>query len=573
MKYFISYENPDSHYINIEYIIENNQEDIVYFQLPSWRPGRYELGNFAKNIQKWAAFDEKGNPLKCKKITKDCWEVETKRSKSIHIKYNYYAAQLDAGACWLDSKQLYINGIHCFLYEPARRGEECLVQLHLPPDYKIACGMKQVDKNILHAKDYDELVDSPLICSSSLKYNFYSVEHIKFNIWFQGECKPDWEGLIKDFKLFSEEQLKMFKEFPASDYHFLIQILPIPFHHGVEHTNSTVLAFGPAYSFQNNLYKEFLGLASHELFHAWNIKTIRPAEMMPYDYTKENYSRLGYVAEGITTYYGDLILYRCGLFSDEDYFKTINKNLQRHFDNFGRFNMSVADSSFDTWLDGYSEGIPNRKVSIYTEGCLCALMIDLLIRKYTNNQKSLDDVMRILYYEFAKKNKGYSEEDYKNIIEEVAQTSFEEFFKDYYYGTASYKEKLIEVLNYIGCEIIEKPSRCCYEDRFGFKTINQNGIIKVSAVIPAAIAYMAGLTKDDEVIAINGIKLQSNLNEWCNYFQDETITITVNSQNFLKEIQLERGSERYYTQYSINKKSEADEARKQAFENWSNKSF
>ena len=127
--------------------------------------------------------------------------------------------------------------------------------------------------------------------------------------------------------------------------------------------------------------------------------------MLPYDYAKENYSTLGYVCEGITTYYGDYILYRSGIFSDDDYLNCFNAQLKKHFDNFGRYNYSVAQSSFDTWLDGYSKGIPDRKVSIYTEGCLLAFITDVNIRKSTNNQKNLDDVMRTLYNDFAKKAK------------------------------------------------------------------------------------------------------------------------------------------------------------------------
>jgi predicted metalloprotease with PDZ domain len=171
---------------------------------------------------------------------------------------------------------------------------------------------------------------------------------------------------------------------------------------------------GPGNEFVNkDWYDEFLGISSHELFHTWNIKSIRPVEMMPYDYSKENYSRLGFVAEGVTTYYGDFLLYRSGVFSDADYFKTFNEQLQKHFDNFGRFNLSVADSSFDTWLDGYNPGVPNRKVSIYTEGCLIAFMTDICIRKQTSNAHSLDDVMRALFTEFGKKKIGYSENDYQ----------------------------------------------------------------------------------------------------------------------------------------------------------------
>src|SRR5437762_8327636 len=175
---------------------------------------------------------------------------------------------------------------------------------------------------------------------------------------------------------------------------------------------------------KEEFYVDFIGVVSHELFHVWNVKTIRPAEMTPYDYTKENYSRLGFVYEGVTTYYGDLFLVRSGVYSISQFFAELNVRIQKHFDNYGRFNLSVADSSFDTWLDGYTPGIPNRKTSIYDEGCLIALMTDLLIRRYTQNKKSLDDVMKTLYFDFAKLHHGYAEHDYTKVVENTGERSF-----------------------------------------------------------------------------------------------------------------------------------------------------
>ena len=136
---------------------------------------------------------------------------------------------------------------------------------------------------------------------------------------------------------------------------------------------------GPSYVVFDAVYPDLLGVSSHELYHTWNVKAIRPIELFPYDFTKENYSELGYLCEGVTTYMGDLFLFKSNVFSEEEYFNELNQQLQKHFDNPGRFNYSVAASSFDTWLDGYVPGVPNRKVSIYTEGCLIALVCDLMI--------------------------------------------------------------------------------------------------------------------------------------------------------------------------------------------------
>jgi predicted metalloprotease with PDZ domain len=180
---------------------------------------------------------------------------------------------------------------------------------------------------------------------------------------------------------------------PVDEYHFIFQIVPYKFYHGVEHKKSTVITIGPGYAINGgDVYEDVLGVSCHELFHLWNIKTIRPIEMLPYDYTKENYSRSGYVYEGFTTYYGDKILLSSDVFNEQQYFVTLQERLLKHFHNFGRFSLSVTDSSWETWLDGYLPGAPYRKTNIYDEGCLIAFMLDVLILKATGNTKSLRDV-------------------------------------------------------------------------------------------------------------------------------------------------------------------------------------
>ena len=198
-------------------------------------------------------------------------------------------------------------------------------------------------------------------------------------------------------------------------------MLAYPFRHGVEHADSTVIAMGKSNDdTDEEFHNDLLAISSHELFHLWNIKRIRPIEMWPYDYTKENYSTLGYVYEGITTYYGDLMLLRSGVWNWEQYLSSLNSDLQRHYNNSGRFNYSVAESSFDTWLDGYVPGIPARKTSIYIEGLLAALIADILIIKNSEGKYCLDNVMHDFYHDCYANGKGYSEVEYKLLLEKYA---------------------------------------------------------------------------------------------------------------------------------------------------------
>lgn len=571
IKYIFSIPNPASKYIDIEMQVETVSGDKTYFQLPAWRPGRYELGNFAKNIQRWNAFDENGNELKFKKVTKDKWEVETIPPNSgtkVIIRYNYFTAQLDAGGCWLDSEQLYINPIHCCFYVEGRKNESHEIKLQIPGDWKIGCGLEFKNKIVL-AENYDELVDSPFIASPNLIHHQFEANKEIFHILLQGECTPDWQRIKKDFKAFIKEQINMMSDFPANGYHFLIQVLPYKFYHGVEHARSAVIAIGPGEDLMSEkLYPELVGVASHELFHTWNVKAIRPAEMLPYDYTKENYSRLGYVYEGFTTYYGDLFLARTGFFSLQQYLDEISVRLQKHMDNYGRFNYSVAQSSFDTWLDGYVPGVPGRKTSIYDEGSLIALMIDLLIRKYTGNKKSLDDVMRKLYSDFAKKHIGYTETDIIKIVEDVAKHSFKEFFDNYVYKAVSYNLFLEELLSLAGLQIKKTPSEKSTERLFGFRFKNNNGSDKVISVIPVSPADVAGLTRDDEIVFINGHKPESNPVEPDSYFNDAEITLRILTLKRPRELKLKPTGKTFYDRYKVTRMESTNEKQNQFLEKW-----
>eukprot|EP01041_Mallomonas_annulata_P021848 gene21848-42006_t len=223
--------------------------------------------------------------------------------------------------------------------------------------------------------------------------------------------------------------------------------------------------------------------------------------MWPYDFTKENYSKLGYLCEGVTTYMGDLFLLKSGVFKLKDYFLELNDQLQKHFDNFARFNYSVAESSWDTWLDGYVPGAPNRKVSIYTEGCLLALVTDVFIMRNSKEKYNLDDVMKRLYFDYYLNGKGVSEKDYQNVVEQVANASFQEILDNYFYGSKPFEAIIVDAFEYLGLELIHKASPKYSYAKLGFKSIPQGQNFIVKAIYPGSPAEMGGLMLEDEIIA------------------------------------------------------------------------
>jgi predicted metalloprotease with PDZ domain len=573
--YRVTYTDPHRHFVELEMTVSGLKQEKLQLQLPAWRPGRYQLAHFAKNIQRFEVFDADGNKLPFRKQTKDLWVVETNGSDTVKVAYNYFANEMNAGSTYVDETQLYVNPVNCFLYIPEWVNESATLELDIPTDWTVATGMPSTGKHTFAVKDFHQLADCPFIASGDLQHNSYENAGVKFNIWFQGEFKTDWQRILKDFKKFTKEQMDVMGGFPVNEYHFLYQIRTYKTYHGVEHSNSTVIALGPSYDILKPvLYDEFLGVSSHELFHTWNVKALRPAQMQPYDYSKENYTRLGYVAEGVTTYAGDLFLYQAGCFSEYDFFRNVHQLFQRHFHNYGRFNLSVADSSFDTWLDGYEQGIPHRKTSIYNEGALLAMMLDLSLLRDTGNKSGILTAMRLLYDRFGNSDAGYTEKDYQEAIEEIGGRSYQDFFKNYYYGTKDIEEELSELLAYVGLEVRNIRSRLYFENRFGFKVEYIDGrSARITDIAPNSIADKAHLKLGDEIVSINGIRIAGNLKEWCKYFQEEQITLTINGEDDTHKVELTPTDERYYRTRWPQKMTEATEEQRNNYRVWTKRGF
>lgn len=567
LKYFFSFKNPHRHFIDIEFIVSNHHSNELILKLPAWRPGRYELANFAKNIQCFNVIDCEGNPLKFNKINKDTWLVSTPNISDIIVRYNYYANEINAGSSYLDESQLYVNPINCCLYIPNRIDEEHIVDLNIPNDYIIACALKQ-NKNQLIAISYDDLVESPWIASPSIQHKQFKVNEFKFHIWIQGECCLDWDYILTDFEKFAVEQINDFKSFPVAEYHFLYQILPFEAYHGVEHTSSTVISLGPGHKIMKKpLYNSFLGVSSHELYHTWNVKKIRPKAFMPYDYSKENYSRMGFLYEGVTSYMGDLYLRRSGIFSTKQFFICQEKNLDKHFHNEGRYNKSIADSSFDTWLDGYGVGIPNRKVSIYTEGSLCALMLDLSILKKTNGELSLRDLMTRLYYQYAMKNIGLTEEDYILELIKYGGVTAKEIIENHMYGTLDYRVLLDRLLSYVGLNIIEQDNVDFFAMKMGMKTFFVNKSLEISHVLIGSLADNAKISVGDRILEVNKQKITKKL--LVSLKKENSISIKLKRRFKSVDIKISLDDQiTYFPRYKIKEIEKKSDHQKLLFSKW-----
>ncbi len=566
MFYRISTPQPHKHLLDITISLNDLRGDMLFLNLPTWRPGRYELASFAKNIYKVTAKQANGTPLSVNKTSTHRWAIALEGADSITIHYQYYAYQMDGGSSFVDDSQVYINFINCLLYAEGHMDLPCQVQLSLPEHYIIACGLQQEGQTLL-AESYYQLVDCPLMASQSIQKLSYSVKEYSFHLWINGDWHPEPDKLLPAFKAFTEVQIATMEGFPCSEYHFMFQILPYRFYHGVEHFNSTVIVLGPSENMNEAATMEdLLGVSSHELFHTWNVIRIRPKEMLPYAFDRETYFDTGYVAEGFTTYYGDLFLLRCGVFTVTDYFLNLNRSLQRHFDNFGRFNLSLAESSQDLWLDGYTAmGAPDRKVSIYVKGSLVALMLDLTIRKNSDNRCSLDDLMRHLWKDFAEIGQGYTSKDILDLASAMAGVKLDEFFQDYIYGIKPIEDPLDQLLQFIGFQLHVEESASITENWFGFKTIQKGDTTVISGIAPNSSAENL-LSREDELVAVNGRKINHNLDKLIS--DREEIELSLFRNQRMMHVPLKRGAQSHYQQWSIIPALATTPAQQKNFDMW-----
>ena len=566
MNFHLSIPKPHEQYLHIDCNFDVNQEQIEIC-LPSWRPGRYEIANFAKNIRGLKVFNEKNQLVPFVKNSKDSWLIDAGKSKSLSVKYQYYSNELNAGSTYVSDDLLYVNPVNCFIYTNESLDHLIEIDLDIHEEWNIATSLKVFGKK-LTANSFDELFDSPFICSDSLLKKSYRVKGILFNIWFNELKDVPWDKLIHDFERFTARQIEDFGEFPSKEFHFLIHTPPFKAYHGVEHLNSTVIALGPAYDVFKRLYSELLGVSSHELYHVWNVKSIRPSAMHPYDFRNENYSKLGYIYEGITTYMGDLYLLKSGIFNISDYLKELQVQFQRHFDNTARFYTSVADSSYDTWLDGYVQGAPGRKLSIYVEGCLLAFVADYLLRKNTKNKYGIEEVMRRLYYSTEVGKEGYKETDYQNLLESVSGVSFQSFFDNYINGSHSYEPILQDALAYFGLEMNLLDSKLISENALGIKLRPIQSKYVIQSLSMGSPADMCGLCIGDEIIAVNNIKLEGNLEQWLGYFNIQDIRLTIARAQKMIEKKIPVVHRTFYPKYQLNVLKEKSPAQLKALQSW-----
>src|SRR5688572_22340177 len=438
--FYVSMSKPHTHMLEVEVRVTRRPGSEVpaeeFLVMPVWTPGSYLVREFARHVQDFSAADAGGRALRWEKTNKNTWRIVTAGAREWRASYRVYANELTVRTNQLNSDHAFWNNAALLMYLEGFLNAPSTLHIQAPQPWKVATGLPAAGKNTFRAENFDVLYDSPVEVSNFKTISF-TVKNVPHRIVIDGEGNYDPERMKRDVQKIVETSVELMGgEIPYRDYTFILH-LGANTGGGLEHLNSTALGFRRFNFRPDTSYRGFLGLVSHEFFHLWNVKRIRPDALGPFDYTKENYTKLLWVAEGVTSYYGDLILRRAGLINEKDFLAETARAFQTLQNTPGRLEQSVEESSFDAWIKFYrpDENSVNSQISYYDKGAIVALLLDLEIRKRTSGAKSLDDVMRYLYTEFFKKDRNYTPADFQKAAELAAGSSLTEFFAKYARGT------------------------------------------------------------------------------------------------------------------------------------------
>ena len=553
IRYTIVLRNPAAHLFEVTVTVSDPDPAGQCFMLPVWIPGSYMVREFAKNIVSLHA-ESGGKVLACEKTDKATWRCAPANA-AVTLTYEIYAWDLSVRAAHLDESHAFFNGTSVFLLPVGHEQAPCEVEITRPADgrfsdWKIATSLHQtpalarlVDTNaagnavntsvlqppckqfgMFSAANYDELIDHPVEMGTFSHASFEACG-VTHHVTITGRHRADLQRLCADLKKICEYQIRLFEPetaaAPMQEYWFLIMAVGDGYG-GLEHRSSTALICNrddlPA-AHEKNVsagYRRFLGLASHEYFHTWNVKRIKPVAFVPYDLSQENYTRQLWFFEGITSYYDDLVLVRTGLIEPLSYLELIAENIGRVMSQAGRFKQSVAESSFDAWVKYYrqDENSPNAIVSYYQKGSMIGLALDLTIRQRTDGSKSLDDVMRALWVKFGQKGIGVPEGGVEMIAGQIAGVDLTAFFAQAVHGTDDID--LVPLLNSVAISLAWRiPGKIKDDDpapaTIGVKiAVESNHDAKLAQVFDGGAAQAAGLSAGDIVIAVDGLRVSAH---------------------------------------------------------------
>jgi predicted metalloprotease with PDZ domain len=509
---------PEWHGIEVEASFPTEGRPEIELMMAVWTPGSYLVREFARHVEEIAATGENGCQLPISKTAKNRWRVPSRGARRVVVRYRLYARELSVRTNFVDSGFALINGAATFLALAGDSHRPYEVRLELPSRWRTAVAALPAAAGGgtgFRAEDFDQLVDSPIYAGNGAVHRFEvgGRPHLLVN---EGEEEGSpWDGgrAAAEAERVVRQQLAFWGCLPYPRYVFFNLIAEGS--GGLEHRDSSVLMTSRWRTRNREGWLDWIGLLSHELFHAWNAKRLRPAEMDGVDYEREVYTPDLWQVEGITSYYDDLLVHRAGLSTRGEYLRLLGKQLEALETAPGRRVQSLADASVDTWIKFYrrDENFINSGISYYTKGAAVSFLLDALIRRATGGERSLDDVQRLAYQRFSGE-RGYRSEDLKSTAGEVAGSDLGPWFAAALDSTADLEYG--EALDWYGlrfCEPEDSPKSPQAGGAgespawLGVDAETEAGRLLVTVVKRGTPAHDAGVNAGDEILAIGDYRV------------------------------------------------------------------
>ena len=525
--YTVHFDRAPQHLVRVVMRVDNVVGDSIELVMPSWSPGSYKVRDYAGYLGNIAAHSIGAGG---KSETSTRWAnksnlvVTTNGATSVEVEYLVYCHERTVRTNHVNRFHAYLIPTGTMMYVAGRLNE--VHHVLLKHDQKIwpsvSTQLSPVEKPsskgvLLGALNYDLLADSPMEIGDHLVESF-EVEGAQHELAIASNQTYDVDWIVEQLKTIVTTEAKIFGGVPYDRYVFILQVYPNTYG-GLEHLRSSVNMFTPDAFLDKKKAKAVLALLCHEFFHLWNVKRIRPIEYGPFDYTTEVYSSMLWLAEGLTSYYDDLLTYRCGFKTEKEYLETLSEeHLTRLMNVPGRAAMSVRDSSYLAWVRLYMQNPDgtNRFPSYYLKGGVIFLLLDLYIIDHTDGDKSLDEVLRVLWKRYKDNpDEGLTEEACIALMERATGVQLRERFMEWLGGTDELPyEAVFEKagLNYIIEDSVQEPITFGNERSFatvpnevsmGWTTRESNDRILVSGVLDGGAAQIAGIGIDDEIVAID----------------------------------------------------------------------
>jgi len=567
LKYLVSMENPSDHTFHVSLDYKPERKDSLLLKMPDWTPGYYQLMDYASNVKNFTVKDAKGNVLNYSRSGKTGWSIGIKDAVSIHVEYDVLTTRKFVATSYLDEEHGYITPASVFMYVSGRIDLPSEITIKPFKDWlNVATGLDSVatKKFTFVAPDFDVLYDSPLLVGNLEELPPFMVKGIPHRFIGYKLGNFDKEKFMADVKKIVEKSSALIGDIPYKHYTF---IAIGPGQGGIEHLNSTTISFsGDLLNARG--WQGMMGFITHEYFHHYNVKRIRPVELGPFNYDQGSKTNMLWVSEGLTVYYEGVILKEAGLITKDqmlDFYKKFIFNVENKP---GRLFQTLAESSAETWSDGpfgRTGDDVNKTISYYQKGPIVGLLFDFAIRHETQNKKSLDDVMRKLYNDFyLGKKRGFTENELRETIEKVAGKPLEELFS-YIYTTAEPDYK--KYFSYAGLDI-DTESKSLPGGYFGANVKVKNDSVSVTTVDWESPAWKAGLRPGTIIVKAGEYPVQK-LNNILSDMKDGDVLrldILKNKESQSVEIQLGTKSEKPFTLEPLGNQTALQKA---IFDGWS----